>query len=111
MLPTIMCPGSSQWPRIQRCGRAVHFCPPDGADAVVDINNHNHHTGIPRIANAGWLPDRYGLVSCCGRVVVLVPPSPAVLHRPTSPGRHLVFSATIGVGAAFSRARAGTPGQ
>src|SRR5271168_620265 len=32
---------------------SVHLYPPHGADAVADINNHNHHTGIPRIANAG----------------------------------------------------------
>src|SRR5271166_4027549 len=88
------------------------FVSPNGADAVVDILNHNHHTGIPGIANTGWLPDRYGLVSCRGRVVVLMPALLAVLqggHEP--PGRHLVFSATIGLSAAFSRARGGTPGQ
>jgi hypothetical protein len=61
----------------------------------VDINNHNHHTGIPGISNTGRLPDRYGLVSCRERVVVLMPAFPAVsqqTHEATK--RHLVFSAT-----------------
>lgn len=58
----------------------VHLVSPNGADADVDINNHNHHTGIPRIANTGWMPDRYGLVSCRGRVAVPMGAPPAVSH-------------------------------
>jgi hypothetical protein len=41
-------------------------------EVVVNINSHNHHTGSPGVANAIRLPDRYGLVSCCGRVVNLM---------------------------------------
>jgi hypothetical protein len=41
-------------------------------EVVVNINSHSHHTGSHGVANAIRLPDRYGLVSCCGRVVNLM---------------------------------------
>jgi len=50
-------------------GSPVHVCSLEEADeVVVNINSHNHHTGRLRAAAANRLPDRYGLVSCHGRV-------------------------------------------
>jgi hypothetical protein len=70
----------------------VHLCPPMQSTGSVDINNHNHHTGIPGTSDTGRLPDRYGLVSCRGRVVVLMPALPAVSQR-----THEATSAASGV--------------
>jgi len=40
-------------------------------EVVVNINSHNRHTDRLHVATANRLPDRYGLVSCRGRVVDL----------------------------------------